>query len=353
MRIEDKIVPIKNAATKPPLLPSMIEGLGSFMRGYRPLSYPIEGILPSGALYGLTARQGTGKTAFMQAITLAVAMDRPDILGLGVKAGRVAYVTIENPDDFRMKMALGCFVHNIRYEDVDSQVAVVSRRDTPEQIVDGLRLDAEANGPFRVVCFDTFQAGFSAANGGEFNSNDAVLAYTTRLRALTTLPGSPGALVAFHPTKNAGEDELFPYGGGAIMNEIDGNLTLWKSARIKLGHNRLRGPEFEPKYFQIEKLSCPEILDDEGAQILLPVMKSSTQEDAESREQQEGNAQLALLMAMLGNETGTQRDWAATIGKHQGGLQAMFQKLKKAKFVEERFGKWILTETGRKTAKNA
>jgi hypothetical protein len=54
-----------------------------------------------------------------------------------------------------------------------------------------LRLDAEANGVFQLVCFDTFQAGFAAADAGAFNDNEAVLNYVSRLRPLTTLPGSP------------------------------------------------------------------------------------------------------------------------------------------------------------------
>jgi hypothetical protein len=36
-------------------------------------------------------------------------------------------------------------------------------------------------------------------------------------------------LVAAHPIKNAPEDNLMPYGSGAILNEVDGNLTLWKN----------------------------------------------------------------------------------------------------------------------------
>ena len=146
-----------------------------------------------------------------------------------------------------------------------------------------MRLDAEANGGFQLVCVDTFQAGFAAANAGAFNDNEAVLGYLIRLRPLTTLPGSPSGLVAFHPTKNAGEGELIPYGGGSTYNEVDGNLTLWKDGTIKLHHNRLRGPEFEPRFFRIEQLSCPDIVDKGGRQILLPVLRPITELDVEER----------------------------------------------------------------------
>jgi AAA domain len=333
-----------------PKPPSIVIGAGSFMSAYAPLSYPLDGILPSGSLYGLTARQGTGKTAFMQAAALAVGMNRAALIGVDVTPGRVAYVTIENPDDFRMKLAVACYIHGISYAEIETRIAIVQGRDTPEQIVDGLKLDAEANGAFTQVCFDTFQAGFSAAGAGAFNENQDVLAYVTRLRPLTTLPGFPGVLVAFHPIKNATEEDLLPYGGGAIMNEIDGNLTLWKNGQIKLGHNRVRGPEFEPRYFRIEKLSCPDIVDNKGRQILLPVMRPSTEMAAEERTAQEGNSQMALLKAMIEDPKGTQRDWAMKIGKRASSVGFFLKRLEKERLVRKVLDKWKVTPTGQKAA---
>ena len=96
-------------------------------------------------------------------------------------------MTIENPIDFKMKLAANCFAHNITYDEIEPRVAIIDGRDTPEQIYEGLKLDAEANGAFQLVCFDTFQAGFAAANAGAFNDNEAVLNYVIRLRPLTTL----------------------------------------------------------------------------------------------------------------------------------------------------------------------
>ena len=288
--------------------PSRVIGAGTFMRSYVAISYTLGGILPSGYMYGLTAKQGSGKTALMIAAVLAVALGREDILGCSVERGRVAYVTIENPVDFKMKLAVNCYVHNIAYDEVEPRVAIIDGRDTPEQIFDGLRLDALANGDFQLVCFDTFQAGFAAANAGAFNDNEAVLGYVIRLRPLTTLPGSPSVLVAFHPTKNAGETELIPYGGGATLNEIDGNLVLWKEGTIKLHHNRLRGPEFEPRFFRIEHLSCPDIVDKGGRQILLPVLRPTTAMDVEERARGESQTDIALLRALVGNPKASQRE---------------------------------------------
>ena len=170
---------------------------------------------------------------------------------------------------------------------------------------------------------------------------------------MTVLPGLPSVLVAFHPTKNALETELIPYGGGATYGEIDGNVTLWKDASIKFHWNRVRGPEFEPRFFRIEKLSCPDILDKQGRQILLPAMRPSTEMDAEERSAQEGTAELALLLAMIENPKGKQRTWAMAIGKAQSSVERLLARLDKRKFVEQPFkGKWIVTEKGRKTSQS-
>jgi AAA domain len=77
-------------------------GGGDFLAAYEPISYTIDGMLPSGYLYGLTARRGGGKTAWMIAASLAVMTGRSDILGREVEQGRVAYIVKENSADFRI-----------------------------------------------------------------------------------------------------------------------------------------------------------------------------------------------------------------------------------------------------------
>jgi predicted transcriptional regulator len=329
--------------------PSRVVGAGTFMRGYTPISYTFEGILPSGYLYGLTAKQGSGKTAFMIAGALATITGDEAILGCAVEKGRVAYVTIENPVDFRMKLAVNCHVHKIAYDAAERMIAIIDGRDAPEQIVEGLRLDAEANGGFQLVCFDTFQAGFSAACAGAFNDNEAVLKYTISLRPLTMLPGCPSVIVAFHPTKNATESELIPYGGGSVLNEIDGNLTIWKDGPCKLYHNRLRGPEFEPRYFRIEKMAAPEIVDSRGRPILLPVCFQMAEATAEQRQEAEASTDIRILQSYADNEFTCERIRAAEVGVGRSKLQRLIAALAKAGFLQKSVaaGKYCLTKKGR------
>jgi hypothetical protein len=310
--------------------------------------------LPSGYLYGVTGRRGSGKTALMITGSLAVIKGGKDgaaIIGYDVEQGRVAYITKENPADFRMKLAVNCYVHHIDRDLLNKNLLVLDgRTDSPAAICEALRIDAENNGPFQLVCYDTFQAGFAAAGAGDFNENAAVLTFLISLRPITEILGRPSGLIAFHPTKNATEEDLIPYGGGSIMNEIDGNLTLWSMApyQIKLHQNRVRGPEFEPMHFVIEKLSCEDIIDKQGRQILLAVLRASTAEAVEERATVARNKNVGLLRAMLNDPDGTQRDWATASGLSKSTLNDRLVALQKERLVEKVKGAWRITEKGKK-----
>ena len=67
--------------------------------------------------------------------------------------------------------------------------------------------------------------------------------------------------------------KLIPYGGGSTANEYDGNLTLWTDGGLIKFHwfDKLRGPDFKPRFYKIELICSPDILDKKGRQIELPV----------------------------------------------------------------------------------
>ena len=70
---------------------------------------------------------------------------------------------------------------------------------------------------------DTRQAFFE---GRDANNPTEAVTFTRGFRPPTRLPGSPVVPIAAHPTKNAANDNLIPYGGGSTLNEVDGNFTL-------------------------------------------------------------------------------------------------------------------------------
>jgi hypothetical protein len=93
-------------------------------------------------------------------------------------------------------------------------------------------------------------------------------------------------------------------------------------------------------------LSCPFIIDKQGRQILLPVMRPSTEMDAETREKSNADASRALLAAMIADPTGTQADWGVVINQSKGRVNGHLQRLKKERFVVERLNKWTITKKG-------
>jgi hypothetical protein len=334
-----------SAPAQPEVL-SKLKSVDEFTSEYKPLSYTIDGMLPSSSIYGVTGKRGSAKTAFLSAVSLAVVTGKREILNLDVERGRVAYIILENPTDFRMKLAATLYVHSVDPKDLKRQFVILDMRLPHNEIIDQLTRDADKDGPLQLICYDTYQAGFA---GAQFNDNADALKHTQDLRRLTELPGKPSTLAACHPVKNASRDNLEPYGGGATMNELDGNFTLWNdNGRIELGWNKVRGPEFDTRYFRIEKLGCPDILDNKGRTPLLPILRPMSDQTVEQGQKSDADTSIALLRAMLAEPGGTQADWAAAIGRSKGRVNAWLQKLKTMKLVAEGLGKWRVTQKGMK-----
>src|SRR3984893_1133973 len=84
-------LPQEEPAPAGPFVPKY-KNLAAFIREYQPISYTLEGILPSGVFYFLTARRSTGKTAFLIAALFAIILGAPEILGVKVRKGKRKFV---------------------------------------------------------------------------------------------------------------------------------------------------------------------------------------------------------------------------------------------------------------------
>jgi hypothetical protein len=338
------------AAAKPLEIVGTFKTARAFCAEFVPPSYAIEPFVRSGSIYTVTARTGAGKTGLLTTTALAVATGRKDIIGCEVTKGRVAYVAAENPDDLRMRIMVAAWQFNIDLAEISENLLIMDRRCKPEELLIRLKSEQSRGGPFTLIMIDTLAAFF---DGNDANDNVQTGEFMRRLRPLTLIDGHPSVLVAAHPVKNASEDNLVPYGGGAILNEVDGNLTLAKTGggAVKMHwQGKLRGVEFEPLFFRIESASSPDVIDAKDRQVLLPVMRPATEHDAEQVEQAEINTDLALLRAMLADPGASQMGWAGVIGKSKGLVNRKLQKLKSEKLVDVTLGKWSLTERGKKAA---
>jgi archaellum biogenesis ATPase FlaH len=321
-----------------------------FCAEFVPPSYAIEPFVRSGSIYMVTAKTGSGKTALLNTTALAVATGRNDILGREVAKGRVAYIAAENPDDLRMRLIVSAWLFNIDIAEISKNLLIMDQRCKPEELIIRLKSEQKSGGPFTLIIIDTLAAFF---DGSDANDNVQAGEFMRRLRPMTQLDGHPSVLVAAHPVKNASDDNLVPYGGGAILNEVDGNLTLSKAdgGAIKMHwQGKLRGVEFDPLFFKIELASSPDVIDAKGRQVQLPVMRPATEADAEQREQAEISTDLALLRAILAEPTATQAAWGIAISKSKQVVNKKLQKLKSDRLVDVVLGKWSLTDRGRKAA---
>ena len=105
------------------------------------------------------------------------------------------------------------------------------------------------------------------------------------MRALTRVLGNPAVVVPAHPIKGAKRESLVPYGAGAIVNEVDGNLTLWRVENACKLHwqTKLRGPDFAPVVFRFRNFACDEVRDAKGRRVIMPLLVPYAERAAERR----------------------------------------------------------------------
>ncbi len=334
-RFDDVPLPAQRHSAAGPVL----KPLDVFLAEYEPLEYALEPIIRTGSLYTLTAKTGAGKTAWLISVALAAATGRGDILGMDVEQGRVALLTFENPDDVRMRLKVSSWLLNVDVAKIVDQLLILDARVKPE----------EASRSW------TRRPRTAAAPGAHRHPRGLLRRRQHQRqrpgRRLHAPPpahhapaGRPAVVVAAHPVKNAPQDNLLPYGGGAILNEVDGNLTLWRRSEGTGGivelhwQGKLRGLEFDPIPFRFEITTSPEVKDAKGREVALPTMLPVTVNavDIEAREQAESDISIALMKAMQAAPKATQRQWADAIQCPVSTLGRRLHKLKDEKLVDRR-----------------
>ena len=328
--------------------PPAFKTANAFCDEYTPLAYVIEPIVRTSSVYTLTARTGAGKTALSVIAALAVVTGRREILGMDVEKGRVAYLAFENPDDVRMRLMVAAYTLSIDLAELSSQFVILDARAGPEAIATELRIMAAREGNFSLVIVDTFAAAF---DGSDVNDNVETGNFVRRLRPISQLPGQPAVIIPAHPTKNASDDNLVPYGGGAILNEVDGNLTLAKRAEtgntILHWQGKFRGLEFQPVAFRFEMIASPDVIDNRGRTVQLPVLRPCSVEDVEDRSGQEADIDRAIMRCLIAKAVPSQRDIGEQVGRSKSVVGAKLAKLGREKLVEKILDKWQITSKGR------
>jgi hypothetical protein len=230
--------------------------LAEFLAAAQPPEFLIDPLLQRAFLYTLTAPTFHGKTTTLIYLALCVAI-RKAFAGLDTQQGRVAYFAGENPDDIAQKFTVACDFWGL--DPATVPITIIPGAFDLSANLDAALARAAEGGPLALNVIDT-SAAYRWDDYGE-DDNQGSKEWAQGLRRFTGLPGKPAVVVPVHPTKNARKDLLIPRGGGAFLNEVDGNLTLW--AELEAGTTQLhwqgkfRGPSFAPIDLELRKHAHP------------------------------------------------------------------------------------------------
>lgn len=333
------------------LPPRLIQSSAEFTRNFVPPDYLIDGILQRRFCYSLTATTGTGKTAVMLRAAAHVALGRP-IGNLQVEQGKVLYFAGENPDDIRMRW-IG-LSGEMGFDEKEAEVYFIPSTFKISALRARVAEEMKRIGEFSLIVVDTSAAYFE---GNEENSNTQMAAHARMLRSLCEMPGGPCVVIACHPIKNAGEDNLSPRGGGAFLAEVDGNLTARKADGAVAVHwqGKFRGPEFAEILFGLRAITNPRLKDSRGSPI--PTVISYPMGD-DAREEMAAVARTQedqLLLKLSDTPSASLSDLAGSLGWNlQSGrpnkmkVSRTINKLEAAKLIKRDRDGITLTPAGEK-----
>lgn len=306
----------------------------------------------------LTGRTHHGKTSLFALQQVCIAHGLP-FAGKPTTQGRVLVFCGENPEDYRLHLA-ATLLHLGLDPDAQRDIVVVPGRfDIGACNAECKRRVAALDGNgVHAVFIDTSASYF---NGDDDKDNMQMYQHASDLRSLARLPGEPLVCVACHPVKGAERDKLVPRGGGAFLNELDANLTVWKDAgsdTIELSWcEKLRAPSFEPMTFELCPVRLPCRFDTLDGQPMFSVAaEHASAGRTQQLEDEKESDQVALLRAFAASPGASLADLAKglnwTMGKDASPAKVkvgrMLDALKARGLLKHESGALVLTPTGKK-----
>jgi hypothetical protein len=338
--------------TLPPAHSVTLMTSAEFSASYVAPDYLIEGLLQRQFFYALTGRTGAGKTAIALLFTALVALGRV-LDGRQFEPGRVLYFAGENPTDVRQRwIAMS--------QQLDFDIDTIDVHFIPgvfkiSALQAAIAVEVEKLGGVALVVIDTTAAFFE---GDEENSNTQARAYARMQRSLIkTLPGGPTILALCHPVKNAADDNMLPRGGGAYLNECDGNLTVIQDDGVVQLHwqGKFRGPDFASIPFNLRTVTPERLKDTKGR--LIPTVIAEHMSDLAVEEFKKitlSNEDMVLRLVAADDslsiaKVATHAGWLTKDGKPNKSMaQRCLSRLKNAKLIRKtRAGYWKITDAGK------
>ena len=315
-----------------------------------PQEWVVDGLIQRGNLYACTAITNHGKTAIGLLLALSIAAGKK-FAGREIAQGKVMILCGENPDGFRTRMRATMHAMGLDDGDLTGLVTVLPQAlplsNSVEQILEEAR---QKEGDYALVLVDT---SISYYSGDDEDDNLQARTHAWHLRSLAELPGHPAIVANTHPTKSADRDNLLPRGGGAFLNEIDTNLTVWSEGETAVlhWHRKKRGPDFDPVPFEFHGMT----IEEHGRKVPTVYAAHITDQRATELKRARTEADNRLLYAMLHYPDSTYAEWASSCGwngeQAKSKVWRSMERLKEDKLVTKFRGSLKLTKLGEEEAK--
>jgi hypothetical protein len=211
--------------------------------------------------------------------------------------------------------------------------------------------------PLVLIVGDTASSYFP---GDDENSNVQAGTYARTLRSFTNeCDGNPAVVALCHPIKGADRRSLLlPRGGGAFLNELDGNLANWSPAQGEVTEmhwvGKIRGPDFSPLGYRLRHV--PTGLIDEKNRPEMTIVAEPMSEEAVADHAKQTLANEDIVLRALRDRPG--QSWAQ-IARDAGWVdeadkperwkvQRAIDALKEDKLVQQarKGAPWTLTSKG-------
>jgi len=343
-------------APPPPPRTTLIVPSTTFIANFQPPDYLVDGWLQRRFIYSFTGLTGTGKTAIALRLTAHVAFGLP--LGAReVEQGKVLYLAGENPDDVRMRwiklceeMALDAGTNAVFWRE---GTILLGNSNLWQLLIQ----DCRAAGPFALVVIDTAAAYYT---GQDENDNVQAGSYARLLRQFTKeVAGGPTVLVTTHPPKNAAPENLLPRGGGAFLNEMDGNLTCVKRERMADVHwlGKFRGPDFAPISFLLTPGTSERLKDSKGREVWTVTAKPLGQAEHAAHEATNARNEDRVLQLVVSHSEYSMADMARALGwlyatgePDKSRVYRALNALNQDGLAKKQGDRWTPTKAGRQKA---
>jgi hypothetical protein len=341
---------------KPLSQPGRILTGDDFISSYVPPDWLIDGIVQRGRLYACTSLTGHGKTAVW--LYLACMIQAGRMVGnLDVCQGNVLILAGENPEDLKARMYGMVEAYKLKPAELPHVLPGCFPMNDEE--ADALMRDIVGiRAPLAAIIGDTASSFFP---GDDENDNKQAGDYARTLRRFTLeCEGGPSLIVLSHPTKNASRGLLLPRGGGAFLNELDGNHSLWSESQGEVTEmhwqGKIRGPDFAPVTFRLRPVPTG-FLDRKERPVMTIIAEPLSEEAAADHTKQSlANEDVVLRMlkehpewsfARMAREAGWVNDADEPM---KARVTRTLRSLAEDKLVHQprKGGPWMLTDKGEK-----